>query len=765
MKRETFAGSVEEFAAKRRGMMEEFDAGLEPHVADALKRVGLKSWEYHLVEYAGRLFRDLVESESEEWGQVQEDLQAEFKRELSETLQKTTPVPADRFATQVQTVTRWVSAMTINAATEAAVAADSDDVGLEWVTMEDDKVRRSHREMNGIQVPTGFDFELEDGTKVQYPGQPKGDPANWINCRCVARPTLLENGGIIAAAAQKEKPVAEEPVAETEEELDDAPEIPSEVAMMQVPWHGVLAPEGVPSGDGRMFAADALTWRDLPLPIKSMFVDDEGHKGSVVTARIDRIFREDGLIKAEGVFDTSPEAYESVRMLAEGMWRGVSVDIDAAELAVEEFDETGGMNLVFSKGRICAATLCAIPAFAEAWVKLGLWADDPTYKKPEDAEEPVEEPTEGEPTDIRRLPKEEAAEETEQFRPVPPQTKDGPGWITHPDPTEDITNYWVDGRGAAKIRWGQGGDFNRCRMQLAKYVQNPDWLAGLCANLHYRALGIWPGEHKASGGTTAMSNKPIEDAEVPSVSLVASAATATRPSVDLFKNPQFTAVTPLTVNEETGEVFGHIASWDTCHVANPEGPGICTTAPHSLTDYAYFLTGEIETDAGPVPVGRLSFGGGHADGRLGLVAAMAHYDNVATAFADVYCGEDEHGIWVHGLMREGLTAKDIREFRSSPPSGDWRKVVVNGAEQLEMIAVCSVNVPGFPVPRINVRNNQQLSLIAAGVVPVEPVDEESEAEVTEALNARGERIAKFHDAARQLRYKSFKAKLANQKEK
>ena len=721
IRREVLSLDVDTFAAKRRGLMEEYDKGLEPHVADALKRVGLASWEYHLVQYLEKLFTDLVKQESEEWNQVMEDLRDEFSREVTETLKKTTPVPPERFNEQVQRVTRWLSTMTINAATEAAVTADSDDVGLEWVTMQDDKVRESHQDMQGALVPTGGEFELPDGTKVMYPGQPKGNPSNWINCRCAARPAFLGNS--LIAAATKEEPVAQEEV--TEEVDDGGQPIPDDLAMIQVPWHGVLAPEGVPSGDGRMFAENALTWRDLPLPIKSMFVDDEGHKGSMITARIDRIFREDGLIKAEGVFDTSPEAYESVRMLAEGMWRGVSVDVDQAELAVQDFDpDKGTMNIVFSKGRISAATLCAIPAFAEAWVKLGTWADDPDYKAKE--------------TPADAGVSEEASGETEQFRPVPPQTKDGPGWITHPDPTEDITNYWVDGRGAAKIRWGQGGDFNRCRTQLAKYVQNPDWLAGLCANLHYRALGIWPGEHKASsvGWTSA-----LEDAAMPSVTLTASAGTLTKVSVDHFRNPNFTEATPLTVDEETGEVFGHIATWDTCHIANPQGPGICTTPPHSVTDYAYFLTGEIETDAGPVPVGRLSFGGGHADGKLGLVAAMAHYDNVANAFADVYCGEDEFGIWVHGLMRDGLTAKDIREFRASPPSGDWRNVVVRGAESLEMIAVCSVNVPGFPVPRVNVLGNRQMSLIAAGVLPIPEREEE----------LRGERIAAFHAKARQMK--------------
>src|SRR5690606_10770742 len=79
-----------------------------------------------------------------------------------------------------------------------------------------------------------------------------------------------------------------------------------------------------------------------------------------------------------------------------------------------------------------------------------------------------------------------------------PGTKDGPGWITHPKATARIRRYWVRGAGARKIRWGQPGDFYRCRRQLAKYVQNPKWLSGLCANMHKEALGIWPGQHASA---------------------------------------------------------------------------------------------------------------------------------------------------------------------------------------------------------------------------------------------------------------------------
>jgi len=58
--------------------------------------------------------------------------------------------------------------------------------------------------------------------------------------------------------------------------------------------------------------------------------------------------------------------------------------------------------------------------------------------------------------------------------------------------TERLKQYWASGPGAAKIQWGTPGDFERCRMELGKYVHG-DTLDGLGANLHHRATGAWPG--------------------------------------------------------------------------------------------------------------------------------------------------------------------------------------------------------------------------------------------------------------------------------
>lgn len=57
--------------------------------------------------------------------------------------------------------------------------------------------------------------------------------------------------------------------------------------------------------------------------------------------------------------------------------------------------------------------------------------------------------------------------------------------------TERLKKYWAEGEGAAKIRWGVPGDFDRCVTEVTKYMGEK--AKGYCANLHKRATGARPG--------------------------------------------------------------------------------------------------------------------------------------------------------------------------------------------------------------------------------------------------------------------------------
>ena len=187
----------------------------------------------------------------------------------------------------------------------------------------------------------------------------------------------------------------------------------------------------------------------------------------------------------------------------------------------------------------------------------------------------------------------------------------------------------------------------------------------------------------------------------------AMAAPEQLPPAEWFARPELDGVTPLTVTAE-GRVFGHIAPWGECHVGLPG----CVTAPSSLSSYAYFTTGEQRVQGGgSVAVGTLVTGPRHADPQLAFQAAAAHYDDLDSAVARVMAGEDEHGVWVAGWMLPDANPARVEQFMASPVSGDWRRI----GGSLELIAVCSVNAPGFPVPRARVAfsNGEQRALVGS----------------------------------------------------
>jgi hypothetical protein len=200
--------------------------------------------------------------------------------------------------------------------------------------------------------------------------------------------------------------------------------------------------------------------------------------------------------------------------------------------------------------------------------------------------------------------------------------------------------------------------------------------------------------------------------------LVASGALAApiAPPLSWFENPQFEGPTALTVTKE-GRVYGHMSTWDVCHLAMPNGVNECVSAPHSMSDYAWFHLGYVETEDGTnVPVGRITMNTVHAGGNWNSSKTIAHYENTGLAIADVHAGEDAYGIWFAGALRPDATPEQIRALRASPLSGDWRRNP--STNNLELTMALAVNQPGFPVPRPQglVASGALQSLVAAGML-------------------------------------------------
>ena len=252
----------------------------------------------------------------------------------------------------------------------------------------------------------------------------------------------------------------------------------------------------------------------------------------------------------------------------------------------------------------------------------------------------------------------------------------------------------------------------------------------------------------------------IESADFALSTIIASAAPV-NPPLAWFENPSLDGPTPLTVDDD-GRVFGHIATWDTDHV----GFNTRVRPPRSRTNYAYFRTGLVKTIEGEdVAVGQLTLLGGHAPLDADAHAAVKHYDDTASAVADVAAGEDQFGIWVSGALRPGVTPEQVRVFRASAPSGDWRPI--NG--QLELVAVCQVNVPGFPVARARVASGAVMALVAAGAQTLHKIRKSETDELamrlsaieTQLLAQRKAELAADFDTFRQERLERLKEAAAN----
>lgn len=257
----------------------------------------------------------------------------------------------------------------------------------------------------------------------------------------------------------------------------------------------------------------------------------------------------------------------------------------------------------------------------------------------------------------------------------------------------ELERYWTRGEGAAKIRWGTEGSFDRCVRALREHF--PQDTEGLCANLHHEATGKWPAEGKSRGEHSLDSAGSM------------TAAGVLKPDSAWFTNPVLGGPTPIQVQED-GRVFGHLATWKQCHM----GVGNrCVIAPHSRTNYKWFKTGSVVThDGNLLRVGKLTIGTGHADKKFGVIPATEHYDDTGTCVAVVNAGEDRFGVWVAGALVAGVSEDRVAELRRSPLSGDWRRVDGN----LELVAALAVNNPGFPV--LDEDTDGAYSLVAAGVL-------------------------------------------------
>ncbi len=484
------------------------------------------------------------------------------------------------------------------------------------------------------------------------------------------------------------------------EDLDDEPEFEArDFDVPLIPIHGVLAPEGIASGDGRGFLENALTARPLPHPLGWQKVLKSGHEGSVTTGSIERLMRKDGLVHFEGWLLDTPEADELAQLIAHFGRYGLSLDGDKTSFVDDDDDDaaTDENGVVWFDGtRVAGATACSVPAFPEAYIALGPHPDMPAE---DDAETMA--PSAGSVA-FRR----------------------GAGWVTNPKETSRLHRYWTEkGQpGYAKVRWGTPGDFRRAKALIGEKIakNSPDkmrFLNQIIAQWHFDALGYWPGELDKPGNKTSAQAKAeralTSDGMVEALHDASAALNENLADTDW--SPVLTASVggervlppaayfdrhpeggPLTIEapDENGfrRVFGYVGEWGVCHLGFDDQ---CVLLPKDPTGgYEDYRLGQVETDAGHINTGLITYAVSHRGARriLSESAQQAHYDDVKSAWAAVVTGEDERGVWFSGVVLPSVPEEDLTLIQAAGQvSGEWKREALR--------SLLAVNVPGFPVRR------------------------------------------------------------------
>ncbi len=497
-----------------------------------------------------------------------------------------------------------------------------------------------------------------------------------------------------------EMPEAAEVLPEASDEITP-PEAPAEQSG-DIPWHATFVPEGKLTEDGRAFAPGSILIpgsdegaRDLPLTLMAMIETsaEGGHDGAKVAGRIDSLYRTSPNVEADGVFSNEEYGQQIARMVESQELKGLSVDIAPLQYDWVPRDQY----------------------FSEGGDFIGVWNG-----------------------------------ETDEWAPAP-----GTEHLSDTDDADPLAQFFGEDDRVLLITRAVIGMATVCPFPAFGGAQIALTAAGMPSQVIVPLEMSMPAEALTAAGIPLCDE--CRDAEVEviatlepvklmpdevTVTLTAAAAghAPVAPPVEWFENPEFEVLTPLTITDD-GRVFGHAWQWETCHLSFDK----CVTAPHSETEYAYFQTGEVACDGGErLQVGRVTYDTGHANVRLSRLDAVRHYDDTGTVAALVQFGEDEHGGWFAGAVVADMPDEDLQRIRACGVSGDWRGIDGN----LELVALLSVPVGGFPVPRGAITaagdEAEPLALVAAGIVDdarlteirrlAAEVIETGEAEVPEVLS-------------------------------
>lgn len=458
-------------------------------------------------------------------------------------------------------------------------------------------------------------------------------------------------------------PAEEGPIPEEEADVDEAP-VPSAAAPVvrlasngesfaiddDGNWEGLLIPEGVESGDGRYIEPGALDWREFPLPLMCMFANPDGGEGHDGADIVGKI--DGGERREDGT-----------------MWGWGTFDLESS------FGREAHRLIEKKFLRGVSADLDAVEV---------IWENEL------DVEAELDEAMEFDPglmivTAGRIM--------GATLCPFPAFQE---AFIALVGQTDDTGEIGVDGGGDPDSIDSEGGEVS-------------DVAAAIAASA---------GGHETSTSPYApvgLHARVFTQYETADGALVASAGNGgsmfpVSPPAAWFEKQTLAVGTPVRVSAE-GQVSGYVAEWSNQHIGFD---GRRVPPPRSKCAYAHFRKGQVMTAEGTlVATGPIVMDTVHPDLRLQASDAAAFYAHTGSAVADVAVYEDAVGIQIAGAVRPDASPEQVRAFRASDVSPDWRSV--NGNPR-ECVAMLVVNNSGFKVGNAlaAAAGHPQLALVAAG---------------------------------------------------
>jgi hypothetical protein len=530
-----------------------------------------------------------------------------------------------------------------------------------------------------------------------------------------------------------------------------------------------LIPENQLTDDpsGR-FPVGPIGWRDGRLPFTFSDVEGEPHEEARHVGNLFNLRREniEGItwVVADLDWDSDELAVEAKRLVDEDRITGVSVhptDLDAFLICGVPDNPTA--DSVKALAASFNPDECAEDQWVEAWTNIVLGSAtlliNPAF---EDAEVITAggqgEATDQEPWDAgEAMAKAGAADDpAAAFRAIAIETTTG-------EPSERqhwaLPHHRTAGNPAnaaairnARARFGQTRnlkDQGAARAHLFEIHKLPSEVEETAASIPVASDGLEVTPFTVSDVIKPaywMTFSPEKYAdEKLLIDAIEAAADIHRPPADWFQDPHLAGPTPLTIDDD-GRVYGHLALWSTCHRGFDSQ---CVTPPQDATEYEEFHdNARVMVDSGElIGVGCLTFDVSHADVRASADVAKRHYDHSGTVAAFVRAGQDEHGVWVAGAERPGLTADQRELMRRLSLSGDWRP---KGGSYF-LIAAQAVPVPGFPI-RARVASSEVVELTTRGPANEMPEPVEMASDAALVASAVGHLVNEIRGLRAELEY-------------